>query len=106
MTFIYMTDLNNWDISSTFPNSPLIKSAIMLLQPQGLFARSFVIDFIGGTLSCSKVLIRKKRLSPDDVDNFPLHLRRLIFREGLIFRFLLLWVIVLYLLLEFRGHSS
>lgn len=138
MTFIYMTDLNNWpksmvlflivgvalvffcwlafrlyitkrywsDISSSFSNSPLINSTISALQAQGLFARSFAIDFISGTLSCSKVLIRKQRVSHDDIKSFPSHLRSLFSKESLIFRVFILWSIVLYLLLEFRGHSS
>ncbi|WP_301362069.1 hypothetical protein [Stutzerimonas nitrititolerans] len=90
------------DILAALKNSRYIVFWAAGLSSQGRLGRLMLIAKICGMVLCPKSGIRAGELDPDDIRNFPVHLKRLLIAKTTLMVITLVWGVLAYALLKLK----
>lgn len=90
------------DILAALKNSRYIVFWAAGLSSQGRLGRLMLIAKICGMVLCPKSGIRAGELDPDDIRNFPVHLKRLLIAKTTLMVIMLVWGVLAYALLKLK----
>ncbi|WP_312963538.1 hypothetical protein [Stutzerimonas nitrititolerans] len=90
------------DILAALKNSRYIVFGAAGLSSQGRLGRLMLIAKICGMVLCPKSGIRAGELDPDDIRNFPVHLKRLLIAKTTLMVITLVWGVLAYALLKLK----
>ena len=90
------------DILGALKNSRYIVFWAAGLSSQGRLGRLMLIAKICGMVLWPKSGIRAGELDPDDIRNFPVHLKRLLIAKTILMGVTLVWGVIAYALLKLK----
>lgn len=99
---LYIDRCHLADILAALRNSRYIVFWAAGLSSQGRLGRLMLIAKICGMVLCPKSGIRAGELDPDDIRNFPVHLKRLLIAKTTLMVITLVWGVLAYALLKLK----
>jgi len=99
---LYIDQRHLADILAALKNSRYIVFWAAGLSSQGRLGRLMLIAKICGMVLCPKSGIRAGELDPDDIRNFPVHLKRLLIAKTTLMVITLVWGVLAYALLKLK----
>src|SRR5690606_11070233 len=99
---LYIDQRHLADILAALKNSRYIVFWAAGLSSQGRLGRLMLIAKICVMVLCPKSGIRAGELDPDDIRNFPVHLKRLLIAKTTLMVITLVWGVLAYALLKLK----